>query len=220
MSLDVSENLPDETRLALAYSGAKVRDALRIFFEFDLRLSRIVAGTTEPMLGQIRLAWWRDALQLPMKERPKGDAVLDGISTHWAGKEAALIELVYAWEQMLSEPPLKRSAAQAFAEGRAAPLRALSKECGFAEEDVSSVNNAGLKWALADAASHVAAQGEHDILVSVAQEFAIPGKIKSPLKGIAVLGALGLRALDLDGAPLMVGRGAALVALRAGLFGR
>lgn len=220
MSHDVSENLPDETRLALAYSGAKVRDALRIFFEFDLRLSRIVAGTTEPMLGQIRLAWWRDAMKLPEKERPKGDAVLDGISAHWAGREAGLIALVDAWEQMLSEPPLKRSAAQSFAEGRAAPLRVLAKECGFSDEDASSVNNAGLKWALADAASHVAAQGERETLVSVAQEFALPGKVKSPLKGIAVLAALGQRALGMDGAPLMAGRGAALVALRAGLFGR
>jgi phytoene synthase len=29
----------------------------------DLELSSVVAGTTEPMIGEIRLAWWREALQ-------------------------------------------------------------------------------------------------------------------------------------------------------------
>ena len=35
-----------------------------------------MARTTEPMLGQMRLAWWRDALGKPVDERPRGDAVL------------------------------------------------------------------------------------------------------------------------------------------------
>ena len=39
-------------------------------------------------------------------------------------------------------------------------------------------------------------------------------------KGLAVLGALGLRALKRGGRPLMEGRGAALVALRAAMLGR
>lgn len=29
----------------------------------DLELESVVAGTTEPMIGAIRLAWWREALQ-------------------------------------------------------------------------------------------------------------------------------------------------------------
>jgi phytoene synthase len=35
----------------------------------DLELESVVAGTTEPMIGEIRLAWWREALQgLDVKE--------------------------------------------------------------------------------------------------------------------------------------------------------
>jgi phytoene synthase len=29
----------------------------------DMELESVVAGTTEPMIGEIRLAWWREALQ-------------------------------------------------------------------------------------------------------------------------------------------------------------
>jgi phytoene synthase len=29
----------------------------------DLELESVVAGTTEPMIGEIRLAWWREALE-------------------------------------------------------------------------------------------------------------------------------------------------------------
>ena len=39
-----------------------MRPALFALHGLDLELAEIVAGTTEPMIGQIRLAWWREAL--------------------------------------------------------------------------------------------------------------------------------------------------------------
>jgi len=35
---------------------------LQALFGLDAELAHVVASTTEPMLGEIRLAWWRDAL--------------------------------------------------------------------------------------------------------------------------------------------------------------
>jgi phytoene synthase len=40
-----------------------VRPALFALHGLDLELEAVVAGTTEPMIGEIRLAWWREALQ-------------------------------------------------------------------------------------------------------------------------------------------------------------
>lgn len=40
-----------------------MRPALFGLHGLDLELASIVAGTTEPMIGEIRLAWWREALQ-------------------------------------------------------------------------------------------------------------------------------------------------------------
>ena len=89
MSGELTENLADEAQLALAYIGPNLRDALRIFLELDGRLARIVSATTEPMLGQMRLAWWRDALGMAVSERPQGDAVLDGIGNRQRFKNVA-----------------------------------------------------------------------------------------------------------------------------------
>ena len=46
------------------------------------------------MLGQMRLAWWREALGKPVADRPRGDRVLDAIGQDWAGREAALVAMV------------------------------------------------------------------------------------------------------------------------------
>lgn len=220
MSPDLSENLADEAALALAHSGPIVRDALRIFLEFDSRLARIVSGTTEPMLGQMRLAWWRDALGIPVSDRPTGDHVLDAIGERWAGGEKALIALVDGWEHMLCEPPLSREAALAFAQGRGAGFAGLSAITGGGEALARDLEAAGQVWAVADAASHVAQGEERQTLLDLAASLPRPGRLPAPYRGVAILGSLGARALKAGGAPLMAGRGAALVAFRAGLLGR
>ena len=51
-----------ERRLALAYAPRDRRGALAVLWALDERLGSIVAATREAMLGEIRLAWWRDAL--------------------------------------------------------------------------------------------------------------------------------------------------------------
>jgi phytoene synthase len=49
--------------LAALYVPADVRPALIALFGIDAELGAVVAGTTEPMIGEIRLAWWREALE-------------------------------------------------------------------------------------------------------------------------------------------------------------
>jgi phytoene synthase len=214
------EPLPDEARLALAHTAPDLRGALRIFLEFDARLARIVAATSEPMLGQMRLAWWRDALAMPVSQRPQGDPVLDGVGAHWQGQEAALGALVDGWEHMLSEPPLARAAALGFARGRGAGLAGLAGLAGGGADLAARLEEAGTIWALADAASHVADYAERATLLELAATLPPPRRLPAPYRGVAVLGALGARAVRAGGAPLMEGRGAALAALRAGLLGR
>ncbi len=212
--------LPDEVQLALAYTPPNMRDALRTAFELDARLARIVAATNEPMLGQMRLAWWRDTLGTPVRDRPAGDAVLDAIGQHWAGHEAALVALVDGWECMLAEPPLPREGAQAFAMGRAVAVAGCAAMTGANAQEVTAVERSAMLWAIADAASHMEDGAERSTMLELAARFPERTRLQDPFRGIAVLGALARRALDAGGAPLMAGRGAAVVAMRAGLLGR
>lgn len=47
----------------MLYAPAALRPALFALHAIDLEMASIVVGTTEPMIGEIRLAWWREALE-------------------------------------------------------------------------------------------------------------------------------------------------------------
>lgn len=219
MSIHQTEILAPEIELALAYTRPIHRPALRTFFELDLRLSRILAGTNEPMLGQMRLAWWRETLSKPIHDRPSGDAVLDAISEHWKGREDQLVKLIDGWENLLAEPPLGSDHARAFALGRAGAMGGafLDEEKQWNQSGASTM---AWHWALADLAANVSLEEEREMLVGLASEKANDNRLNSPFKGIAVLGALSLRSLMKGGLPLMEGRGASITAIRAAFFGR
>lgn len=100
---------PPVLRLALAYAPRDQRLISAAALALDLRLAQMVRGAREPMLAQIRLAWWRDALN-GQHEDARGDAVLDGIraSTAHEAQIAILRNLVDAWETMLVHPEEQR----------------------------------------------------------------------------------------------------------------
>ena len=202
LSEAIAEPLPDEVQLALAHTPERLRGRVRTYFELDQRLARIVGATTEPMLGQMRLAWWRETLAKPRDERPTGDFVLDAIGEHWAGSEEALSKLVDAWEFMLGET-LDEVAARQFGKLRVAPLDTPAE-----------------RWALTDAAVHVPEGVERNVLLDLAGKCSDTASFTREVRGFAVLDALARRSLKRGGRPLMEGRGAALVAARAAILGR
>lgn len=217
---DEALSLADEIQLALAHTPVSARDRLRVVFELDARLARIIAATSEPMLGQLRLAWWRDTISQPASDRPSGDAVLDAIGVHLSGRETGLAELVDGWEYLLEEPPLSQASAQRFADGRGAALvGALTQAAG--SQNAAAITAAARCWSMADLAAKVSQEDERRLLVQLglASDWS-PTKLPREARGLGVLSALAMRSLKRGGRPLMEGRGAALVAMRAGLFGR
>ncbi|MEM8876937.1 MAG: squalene/phytoene synthase family protein [Pseudomonadota bacterium] len=48
--------------LASLFAPAEVRPNLQALYAFDIETARIPAIVSEPMIGEIRLQWWRDAL--------------------------------------------------------------------------------------------------------------------------------------------------------------
>lgn len=209
--------LPPESELALAWSPPKVRARLSALLQLDRRLARIVSRTTEPMLGQMRLAWWRDALKQSLEQRPRGDAVLDEIGAQWSGHEDPLIAMVDGWEVLLGEEQLGPENVDAFARGRAAPFVSLVRDAGDAV--IFRVEKAARCWALTEVAVGVSDPAERALFLDAARACSTArGRLPIDLRGLAVLEALSRRALRGDGAPLMAGRGAALTALRAAIF--
>jgi 15-cis-phytoene synthase len=212
-----AESLPPEAEVALAWSSPKLRAPLTTAFQLDRRLGRIVMRTSEPMLGQMRLAWWRDALGKPLAERTRGDAVLDAIGAHWAGREEALVQMVDAWVVLVTTERIGPEEAAAFGAGRGAFFTALFTDASPAVEQRCA--SAGFRWALANAATGVSDDSERATFIAVGLSQQVKDvRMPADVRALAVLDALALRALRRGGRPLMEGRGASLVALRAAIF--
>jgi len=56
---ELLDSLGPLNRLALAYAPQSTRLPLLALLALDMRLAGIVRNSREPMLAQLRLAWWR-----------------------------------------------------------------------------------------------------------------------------------------------------------------
>ena len=66
--------------LATLYAPADVRPALFALHALDLELAGVVATTTEALLGEIRLAWWRESLTRLDTAPPPAQPVLTALA--------------------------------------------------------------------------------------------------------------------------------------------
>ena len=93
-------------RVALAYAPVHLRSAWTALLALDVRMAGIVRSVREPMLAQIRLAWWRDTLARPAGEWPDGEPLLRELAAHLPGEAQQLAELPSAWEHLLADGPI------------------------------------------------------------------------------------------------------------------
>lgn len=220
MELPPIDALPLPQRLALAHAPADLRPAAVAAFALDSRLAKFVAQASEPLVGQLRLAWWREQLGKAPEGRACGDAILNSISANWGAASRELVSLVDGWELMLGDTPLPESAAEEFASGRAAMFGGLAALAGC-KDSVEAARTNGRQWALADLLAHVSgpdSAARPAETLSIAQDR--NGRLPRRLRHLAILGSLGLRAVTRGGGPLIAGRRDIMHIMRLGMFGR
>lgn len=219
MKLLNENDLRPEYRIALAYAHPDDQLAYNAMFELDRRLADIVASSSEPMIGQLRLAWWRDVLAKQPEDRPSGEPLIAALNTTWGAHSGSLETLVDAWEGILLAETLDRNAALQFVEGRGASWTALASG-PLAKGSSSGISLAAQAWFLADLLSHLSDAGEREVVAGLADGIQLRStRLPRRLRPFAILSALGSRALAEGGVHPMEGRGAALLALRVGIFG-
>lgn len=164
----------------------------------DARLAGIVRAAREPIMGQLRLAWWRDMFARPVGDWPAGEPLL-GLLRVWSGETSALGALVDGWEEMLAEPPLEAAAFDHLAVARAGAFAALARMTGHARAE-GPVRDLAYGWALADLALKVSDPAERGSLTAMASDSATVsprqvGRMPRALRSLVVLHGLAWRAL-------------------------
>lgn len=208
--------LPPLQRLALAYAQAASRPALVALFALDARLADIVRHTHEPMLAQLRLAWWREQLSGNTDAPASGDPLL-ALLSGWPVSRTALAGLADGWEAMTGPAPLPESAFAALAEARGKAFAALANTPG----DAANAQRMGQSWALADIAAHLSDPREREAVLSLVRERDWRWeKLPRPLRPLAVLHGLAARTDWRTCDAVTMTPGALLAAIRIGITGR
>ncbi len=210
------DGLPPLLRLALAYAPARSRSDLATFFALDARLAGIVRAAREPMLAQLRLAWWREQLAGAPQGPGLADPLLAALA-EWPGPRQSLAGLAEGWEAMTGAAPLPSSAFAALAEARATALAGLAGSEAARAEALRT----GRNWALYDIAGHLGDPRERAAALELAraQDWRA-ARLPRSLRPLAVLHGLAARTIWHDSPAAGPTPRAALVAVRIGLFGR
>ena len=129
--MDDGLSLPPPLELALAYAPASARERWRGLLALDCRLGRIALGAREPVLAQIKLAWWRERLAMPAAQWPPGEPLLAALHA-WDPQRAALAGLVDGWEGLVGAEA-DAAAVGTLVEARAQACAALADLLGHGE---------------------------------------------------------------------------------------
>jgi phytoene synthase len=185
------------------------RAAIATLWAFAERLTRLLIDAREPLIGQIKLAWWRDMAAMLARDPdglPKGEPLLAELTVTWTG-QGGLDTLVDAAEAMLlaENADDRRAAAADFG----ARLFALSG--GDAD--------GGGRWGLLWGASVQTGAQEARELLAVARDWAPPPRsIFAANRALLMLDRWAAAIAQNDGERRWRSEG--LLLLRIGLIGR
>ncbi|MFA6115005.1 MAG: squalene/phytoene synthase family protein [Sphingomonas sp.] len=145
-----------ERGLALAYAPRATLPAISALFALDDSLASVLRTTREPMVGQMRLTWWHEALTRLDTAPPPAEPVLQALALHVVPNGvsgARLAWMIEGWEELL-EPELNDDAVARHAARRGGKLFEMAGLLlGATQTD--PLTAAGEGWALADLARHL-----------------------------------------------------------------
>jgi phytoene synthase len=199
-----------EQALAVGYAPAAAREGFAALLDLDHQLAGILRTTSEPMIGQMRLTWWHEALEELDHEPAPAHPVLQRLAASVLPvgvRGGDLAPMVEGWEVLLDDgEPLDDERIARHAEARGGVLFArVAQLLG----EGAQWTPLGTAWARADLAGHLSdkamagraggvAASELDRLLARK-----PAKGARGLTGLAILARESLRHPDrLPGHPL------------------
>ncbi len=154
-SLEIVRRLDHDRFLTALLAPTQQRAKLFALYAFNAEIARVREVVSEPMLGQIRLQWWRETLENLGRGDVPGHEVAITLSQAFAGEAldvTALTALVDARERDLDEAPFEDLAAlSAYGQATSSALmdmaaRAISPT--DADAASATIKSAGIAYAL------------------------------------------------------------------------
>lgn len=140
--------------LTVLFAPSECREALFALYAFNIEVAKIRETVSEPMLGQIRLQWWREAIDDAYRGDLRSHAVVQSLGavierSHLSRRY--FNRLFDARERDLeNSPPKTMAALEDYAEATSATLGWLALEILGASTEVTrtAVGHVGTAWAL------------------------------------------------------------------------
>lgn len=150
---DQVRRLDPDRYLCALFAPAERREALFALYAFNAEIARVRESVSQPMLGLIRLQWWRDAIAGIYDGAPPRHEVVAALAEAVAGGLArvAFDRLIDARERDLDDaPPETLAALEEYADGTSAALIELALEAlGVADASARRAGrHVGIAWAL------------------------------------------------------------------------
>jgi 15-cis-phytoene synthase len=137
-ALDESALTPPE-RLAVAYAPRAFQPLWQGFLTLDRRLADAAREGRDPLMIQLRLAWWRDRFDGPASTWPAGEPLL-ALLQPWDRERAALRAMVDGWEARI----VGEDGGAALGKAQIEAVLALARLCQIQPDE--TVRRAAAEW--------------------------------------------------------------------------
>lgn len=138
MPVDETALSPPE-RLAIAYAPRVFQPLWEGFLSLDRRLADAARAGRDPLMIQLRLAWWRDRFDQAATQWPAGEPLLARLKP-WDGERAALRGMVDGWEASI----VGEDGGLALGAARVEGVMALARLCGVPADE--TIRRAASEW--------------------------------------------------------------------------
>ena len=125
--------------LAVAYAPRAYQPLWEGLLTLDLRLADAARAGRDPLMIQLRLAWWRDRFDQPSSEWPAGEPLL-ALLKAWDSERAALRAMVDGWESQI----VGEDGGTSLGEARVEAIMALTRLCSARGDE--NVRRAAAEW--------------------------------------------------------------------------
>jgi phytoene synthase len=109
--------------LSVLYAPPAFQSAFRLLLAFDNRLADTVINTKEPIITQMKLAWWNDVISMPPEKRPTGEPMVEELNSAAVEDVGdAMLELADSWGVLAASDNWTGQTLERFAELRSSAV--------------------------------------------------------------------------------------------------